>query len=96
MLPPAVRSWCDVPVAVSAGAISAQRLREVAAAWQAEGRSLWLLGSAPEAVAGPAPGVSPVFVASATSSRELETTINRPPQYFSVGTLTVYAAQVSP
>ena len=95
MLSPAVRSWCDVPVAVLTGAVSRQRLRELATAWRTEGRSLWVLGSTPEVVARSAPGVAVTRIANATSTHELEPVINRPPQAYSVDNLTVYAGQVS-
>jgi hypothetical protein len=94
VLSPALRAWCDVPVAVLTAPPSEPRLRAISAAWRAEGRSLWLLGSRPDALARSAPWVRRQLIASAGSLRDLERTLNRPPQLYAITTLSVYGGVV--
>ena len=39
-----LRSWCDVPVALLPPTADAAFVSELAAAWAAEGRQLWVVG----------------------------------------------------
>jgi hypothetical protein len=43
-LPPALRAWCGVPVAIAGPAVDGGRVDELAAAWAAEGRRLFVIG----------------------------------------------------
>jgi len=95
-LVPALRSWCDVPVATMTRPFSAQQLRHLADEWQASGRTLWILGSTPTFITGSAPGLTPVLLTRGISSHELEMTIDRPPSRYVVGTLSIYASRVVP
>ena len=40
VLPPALRAWCGVPVAVAGPELGPERVDELAAAWEADGRRL--------------------------------------------------------
>ncbi|MGE5762669.1 MAG: hypothetical protein ACM3ZF_01915 [Mycobacterium leprae] len=94
VLSPALRTWCDVPVAVLTDLLPERRLREIAGAWRAEGRSLWVLASGPDLLARSAPWIPPRLIASAGSLRDLERTLNRPPQLYSITTVSVYGGIV--
>jgi Dolichyl-phosphate-mannose-protein mannosyltransferase len=59
VLPPALRAWCGVPVAVAGPGVDARRVDDLAGAWRAEGRRLFVIG--PE---GEVPG-RPVLVVDA-------------------------------
>lgn len=96
LLSTAVRTWCDVPVAVLARPQSAAEVRQLARSWQASGRTLWIVGSSPDATAESAPGVTASLVASTTNPRELEMTIQRAPQSYSRSVHSLYAGSVAP
>lgn len=44
VLPPALRAWCGVPVAVAGSGVGPERVDELAAAWAEEGRQLFVIG----------------------------------------------------
>jgi hypothetical protein len=44
VLPPALRAWCGVPVATAGPAVGADRVGQLAAAWAAQGRRLFVVG----------------------------------------------------
>jgi hypothetical protein len=90
----ALRGWCDVPVAMLSRPATPERFRRLADAWQAEGRTLWVLGSSPGFVASSAPGTSPAVIAVFSGNRELEMTVARPPQQYAAGTTRLYGVRV--
>jgi hypothetical protein len=96
LLPTAVRTWCNVPVAVLASPRSAAQIQMIARSWRASGRTLWVVGSSAAATATSAPGTTPRLIASSTNTRELEMTIQRAPQFYSFGTTTLFAGSVTP
>jgi hypothetical protein len=96
LLPTAVRTWCNVPVAVLTRPQSAAELQQIARSWQASGRTLWVVGSSADAITKSAPGVTAGLVASATNLHELEMTIQRAPQFYAPLVMTLYAGSVAP
>lgn len=96
LLPTAVRTWCNVPVAVLTRPQSAAELQQIARSWQASGRTLWVVGSSADAITKSAPGVTAGLVASATNLHELEMTIQRAPQSYAPLVTTLYAGSVAP
>jgi hypothetical protein len=44
ILPPALRAWCGVPVAIAGGGVGPDRVDELASAWADEGRRLFVIG----------------------------------------------------
>lgn len=91
-----LRAWCNVPVARLTRPQSAVEMQQIARSWQADGRKLWVVGSSAELIAKSAPGLSAGRVASATSWRELEMTIQRAPQFYAKSVATLYAGSVAP
>lgn len=78
-----LRSWCDVPV-MTLGNDSAERpsrLRDLARAWAAQGRSLYLLGSDPEHLESLVPESAPLSVGPVESDRFLVGSIESPPDH---------------
>jgi hypothetical protein len=96
LLPTAVRTWCNVPVAVLTRPQSVAELQQMARFWQASHRTLWVVASSAEAIAQAAPGVRASMIASATNPRELEMTIQRAPQSYALGTVTLFAGPAVP
>ncbi len=94
-MPQTMRSYCGVPAAQLTQAISAERLKTMAGSWQAEGRTLWVLGSSPGVIVKSAPGLSPALVARAVNTLHLDETLSRPPSTYRTEQLEVYAAKVS-
>lgn len=94
-MPQTMRSYCGVPAAQLTQAISAERLKTLAGQWQAEGRTLWVLGSTPGVIAESAPGLSPALVGVAVNPHLLDETLSRPPTTYRTETLQIYAARVS-
>jgi len=94
-MPQTMRSYCGVPAAQLTQAISAERLKTMAGSWQAEGRTLWVLGSSPGVIVKSAPGLSPSLVARAVNTLHLDETLSRPPSTYRTERLEVYAAKVS-
>jgi hypothetical protein len=92
-----MRSYCGVPATKLIKAISADRLKTTAGRWQAEGRTLWVLGSTPEAIAQSTPGLSlsPSLVGAAANTLQLAETLSRPPTTYRTEVLQVYAAKVT-
>ena len=90
----ALRSWCNVPVAIMTRPFSMAEIQHLAEEWQADGRKLWVIGSTSEAVTKSAPGSLPTVLARLVSPRDLEMTLNRPPQYYAPAILPVYAARI--
>jgi hypothetical protein len=90
----AVRTVCNVPVAVLTRAQTSVEIEQLARAWQARGRTLWVVGSSARAIARSAPGTTSRFIARTTSPRELEMTVQRAPQAYSPNVFTVYAGSV--
>jgi hypothetical protein len=96
LLPTAVRTWCNVPVAVLTRPQSSAEIHQMVRSWRANDRTVWVVGSSAEAVAESAPGVRASLVASATNPRELEMTIQRAPQSYTPSTVTLFAAPAGP
>ena len=94
-MPQTMRSYCGVPATQLGQAISAERLRTIAGAWQAQGRTLWVLGSTPGVIDKSAPGLRPTLVATAVNTHQLDETLSRPPTTYRTEKLQVYAAKVS-
>lgn len=94
-MPQTMRSYCGVPAAQLTQAISAERLKTLAGKWQAEGRTLWVLGSTPGLIAKSAPGLSPTLVGRAVNTQQLAETLSRPPTTYRTEQLQVYAAKVT-
>jgi len=94
-MPQTMRSYCGVPAAQLTQAISAERLKTMAGSWQAEGRTLWVLGSSPGVIVKSAPGLSPSLVDRAVNTLHLDETLSRPPSTYRTEQLEVYAAKVS-
>jgi hypothetical protein len=88
-----LRSWCDVPAARFAAPLTAAQLHDVTAAFQAEGRTLWVLAAAAATVTKAAPQLAPRLVGTAISNREIQMTLLRPPQNYMTLRLTVYVAK---
>ena len=93
--PQTIRSYCGVPATQLRQAISAERLKTIAGSWQAEGRTLWVLGSTPDVIAQSTPGLSPRLVGKAVNTLHLDETLSRPPTTYSTEALQVYAAKVT-
>jgi hypothetical protein len=91
----ALRSWCNVPVAMLTKPFSAAQIQRLADEWKAEGATLWVVGSTPALVKASAPGLSPTLLASANSRKELEMTINRPPSKYVDLKLNIYGSRVT-
>lgn len=90
----ALRSWCNVPVATMLRPFSAAEIQHLAAEWRSAGRTLWVLGSTAPVVTASAPGSSPSLMARLISRRELELTINRPPQFYAPVDIPVFGARI--
>jgi len=90
-----MRGYCGVPATKLTQAISAERLKAIAGSWQAQGRTLWVLGSTPEVIAQSTPGLSPRLVDKAVNTLHLDETLSRPPTTYSTEALQVYAAKVT-
>jgi hypothetical protein len=88
----AVGTWCDVPVARLATPPTPDQLHKLAAGWQSRGRTLWVIG-ADQAVIKKQAGIATTPVGAA-GSRDLEMTIDRPPQFYWDRSLTVYVGRV--
>ena len=88
------RSWCDVPVTALAGSVPGTQLASVAAAFQAEGKNLWVLASTPGAISQISPALTPVLIGDAKSPRELEQTVDRAPERYASSALSVFGAKV--
>jgi hypothetical protein len=92
----ALRSWCNVPVAMLTRPLTAAEMKQLSDDWQSEDRTLWVLGSTPALVSASAPGLAPSHLASAKAPKELEMTINRPPSHYAVALLDIYGSRVAP
>jgi hypothetical protein len=90
----AVRTLCNVPVAILTRAQTSVETEQLARAWQTRGRTLWVVGSSATAIARSASGTTSRLVARTTSPRELEMTVQRAPQAYSPNVFTVYAGPV--
>ncbi len=91
----ALRTWCDVPVATMTRPFSAAEIQHLAQQWRSAGRTLWVIGSTAPIVTASAPGSAPTVVAQLGSPRELEMTINRPPQHYAPVDAPIFAARIS-
>jgi len=78
----AVRAWCRVPVATMSETFSATQIADLARQWQAEGRTLWVIGSTPSAVTTSAPHLDAHLLVAVDQLRELEKTIGRAPSHY--------------
>jgi hypothetical protein len=89
-----LRSWCDVPVTTLGGPVQGSQLAATAAAFQAEGKALWVLAATPKLISQTSPALTPVLIGSATSPRELEQRVDRAPEDYAPDTLSVYGEKV--
>jgi hypothetical protein len=94
LLPTAVRTWCDVPVAVLTRPQSQAEILQMARSWQAGGRKLWVVGSSAALTEKSAPGTNARHIATASSPRELEMTIQRAPAAYAGSVFSIYAGPV--
>jgi hypothetical protein len=94
-MPQVVRSYCDVPAAALAQQLSPERTKSLAAAWRAQGRRLWIMGSSPQVITNAVPGAQPFLAAGAYNTHRLNETLSRLPNTYRVETLQVYVANVS-
>jgi hypothetical protein len=92
----ALRSWCNVPIAMLAQRFSAAQMTQLASAWKDEGRTLWVVGSTPALVRASAPGLTPALLATVTTHKDLEMTINRPPSHYGGARTDIYGSPVTP
>ena len=90
-----LRSWCNVPVTSLQKPISQSQLQTIASDFRNEGKTLWVLGTTPGLISQSIPGLSSKLVGVAISPRELEQTVDRPPQHYTRTTLTIYGIKVS-
>jgi hypothetical protein len=88
-----MRDWCGVPAAALGGPISTGQLHTLATSLRSDGKILWLLGNQ-TLVHQVNPAVTPPLIASAVSKRELEESLDRPPQHYVQSALSVYGYQV--
>jgi hypothetical protein len=88
-----LRDWCGVPVAALEGPMSPEQLHATAATLRSAGRTLWLVGT-PATLHEVNSSVTPTPIVTATSSRDLEPTLDRAPQHYTPTTLTVYGYPV--
>jgi hypothetical protein len=90
-----LRDWCDVPAGKLLTTITGPELQATAAAFRAEGRTLWVLAGDPKLVSQVSPSLRPTLIGTATSKRELQTTIGRPTQNYAQSQFSVYGAEVT-
>jgi hypothetical protein len=88
-----LRAWCDLPVARFTAPLTVAQLRDVTTAFQAEGRTPWVLAGAPATITKAGPRLAPRLIGTAVSNREIQQTLSRPPENYMTLTLTVYAAK---
>ena len=94
-MPQTMRSYCGVAATQLTQTLSAERLKAVARRWQAEGRTLWVLGSTPGLIAKSAPGLNSSIVGRAVNALQLDETLSRPPTTYRTEVLQIYAAKVT-
>jgi hypothetical protein len=87
------RDWCNIPVATLSHRLSEQQLQGVSNAMRQEGKALWLVADTAASITTAAPNLHPALIGEAISPRELEQTLERPPQYYATTKLTIVAAQ---
>jgi hypothetical protein len=92
----ALRSWCNVPIAMLTRPFSAAQIQQLAADWKAEGSTLWVVGSTPALLRAAAPGLTARLLASASTPKDLEMTLNRPPSHYAAGQTEIYGSPVAP
>ena len=90
----AIRTWCRVPVAYMTRPFTAQEISHLAYLWRLDSRDLWVIGSSSASVTASAPTVSPELIAATVLPRELEMTIDRAPNRYSVVSAAVYGGPV--
>jgi hypothetical protein len=90
-----LRGWCDLPVARFTAPLTAAQLQEVTRAFQAEGRTPWVLAGAPATITKAGPRLAPRLIGTAVSNHEIQRTLSRPPENYMTITLTIYAAKAS-
>jgi hypothetical protein len=95
-MPQTIRTFCNVPAASLTSAATDAQIRQIAAVWKAQGRTLWVLASSPATLLQAAPAAQPAAIATATSPRELEATVAYAPQAYTTATLPMYGAKVLP
>jgi hypothetical protein len=88
-----LRDWCGVPAASLYGPMSPQQLHATAAALRSEGKTLWLVGALAN-LHQVNSSVTPTPIATASDPRELERTLDRPPQHYTPVSLIVYGYPV--
>jgi hypothetical protein len=92
----ALRSWCNVPIALMNQPFSAAQMKELAEAWKAEGTTLWVVGSTAALVKAAAPGLTPTLLATVTTHKDLEMTLDRLPSHYAGGQINFYGSPVTP
>jgi hypothetical protein len=88
-----LRSWCEIPTSGLAPNVTPQEVSTLAASWRSEGKTLWVLGN-PVLIRRVDPALTPVLIGTAKNPRDLEQTLDRPPQHYVQSTLTISGAPV--
>lgn len=88
-----IRSWCNVPTAslISNSTVAADT---IAAAFAKQNRTVWLIGTSQQSLLRVDPDLTPTLLGRASSLRQLERTVERPPENYNTSTLTIEAARV--
>jgi hypothetical protein len=81
-VPQAIRSFCNVPVALTHDNFDPSEYGVLARRWKAEGRTLQIVGDTTVGVAATAPGLQPRLIASVVNRHALEQTLARPPRHY--------------
>ncbi len=89
-----IRSWCDIPVAELAGAVTQQDLQIAASALRATGKTLWVLSGTSSGITGLLPDASPQWIGTAISRRQIQLTLTTPASNYSAAELPIYGAKV--
>jgi hypothetical protein len=89
-----LRDWCNVPVAGLSGKIDAPTIETLAQSWRKQGRRLWILGNTPNDVQSVLPSVPPVHLATAFSYHEVQVTLERAPEQYSVKSVDFWGTPV--
>lgn len=93
-LPQTLRDYCGAESGGVFTALTTAEIQSVAAKWRQQGRTLWVVGSSPDAMAEVAPDLAAELVATVAANHMLEETVSRPPSAYVTEQLQLYAARV--
>ncbi len=92
---PAVRGWCDVPVAVARPDLDRAELAELAEAWREEGQVMWVMARAPAVITNRFDDVGVIErSAIGENTRRLERTLDQRPDDYTTGRFEIFFARV--